>query len=253
MKWSNKQIEYLRNNYIQGNIQTIADNLNISYNSVKSAAFRYGISCGQKKYEKLKPLFLDNHISWYWKGFLMADGHLSDNGTLLVSSHLKDTDHLKKLCDLLSINHHIRKTKTSYKISSYCFVNCKDSYYGPKIINQLGIINPKTYNPPILSNIPDEFLLSFFVGFFDGDGYFPTCRARPNVTKMRIIVHKNWLPCLEELTERLKPYGFKSIKTSINNRGFSQIFLYGKDAITNIKKICISNNIPLLERKWNKV
>jgi hypothetical protein len=253
MKWTEKQIEYIKNNYTPNNIQNIADYFSVSYNSIKSVAYRNKISCGHQKYKKLKPLFLDNHLSWYWKGFIMADGHLSNDGTLMVSSHIKDIKHIEKLCNLLSIEYHIREIKTNYKNSSYCFLSCKDCEYGPKILNKLGIKNPKTYNPPNISNIPDEYILSFFVGFFDGDGYFPTCKSRPNVSKIRIIVHKNWLPTLEFLKDKLEKYNFSSIKTSINKRGFAQIICYGQDSIKYIKDMCIKNNIPILERKWDKV
>lgn len=253
MKWNKEQIEYIKKNYTNGNIKNIADHFQVSYRCILSIASRYKIKCGHKKYEKLKPLFVDNHISWYWKGFIMADGHLSAKGNLLISSHLQDAEHLQKLCKLLSINHHIRKIKTNYKNSYYCFASCQDSYYGPEILKQLDIKNPKTYNAPDLSRIPDEFLLSFFVGFFDGDGYFPTYKERPNTTKMRIIVHKNWISSLEQLAIKLSRYGFSSIKTSINKRGYAQIIFYGKDAIKNIKELCLMNQIPILKRKWNKV
>jgi hypothetical protein len=40
---------------------------------------------------------------------------------------------------------------------------------------------------------------------------------------------------------------------SINKQGYAVIHINKNYLVTNLKKFCINNELPFLERKWNKI
>lgn len=51
----------------------------------------------------LEKLLLDVPETYYWIGFILADGHISKNNRLVVTLSVKDKNHLIKLQKYLEI------------------------------------------------------------------------------------------------------------------------------------------------------
>lgn len=252
--WTDSQISQLKNLYPDNHLTVISEIMQVPVHTIKNKARIYNITKGQQKFSKLKPLYENSLESWYWKGFIMADGHISNVGTLLISCHCQDENHLNKLASLIGKNVIKRFINTSYKNGIYCFLNCHDSVYGPKINEQMGVVVPKTYNSPNLSLIRDDTsFIAFLIGLIDGDGCFPTDKSRPNISKMRMIMHRNWYPALVYIQDRMTALGFLGIKVKITNQNNALLVIYRQENLKRLKNFIHENNIPHLERKWNKI
>ena len=195
------------------------------------------------KQYKLKKLLEDSYEKYYWLGFLLADGHFEEK-RLSVSLSIKDLQHLEKLKTYLDSPINIRKnfSKCDGKMYEYCKLSVMDSLSIPILKKQYLITNKKTYKPPNLLNIPDDFLFCLFIGFIDGDGCIQKQTNRPDC-KITIRCHKSWAPILSLFSPNVK-------KTK---DGYIYISFTKTSVIKEFKQKAIQFNLPLLERKWDLV
>lgn len=204
----------------------------------------------------IQRLLSDELDSFYWMGFLLADGSFGKNGGFGLQLAQKDFDHLKKFVDYISYQNKIFHTiDSSFNVStkvlksnSICIGGCSD------IINEIkqkfDIIPPKTYNPPnieIFKNFTEDQIYSLIIGYIDGDG----CIFRSKNSKRSIIkfyAHYSWKLFIEFIINFL---GDTSRVSVINNKLSAGI---GKTEIVNrLKQKMLSLNLPVLDRKWNKI
>ncbi len=261
ISWTNDNIDILKNVYTTGGtkaVQTLITGATKA--SIQLAAQKNGIS-NDKSYRfgnKLTPLTYDNNISYYWMGFLMADGHfdLKNGKNLNVGISIKDEEHLKKLANLLTCSIYYRKVTdfNNYKCSDLCYINVRDSKNLPILINKFKIKNNKTYNPPDISCLDTkEKFLSFFVGFVDGDGSIVKQKKGELAMVLSIQCHKNWISIFEIFNKQLELlFNIKS-KHYIDTTGFAKIQIFRFNQLKQIKIEMLKLNIPFLERKWNNI
>ena len=123
-----------------------------------------------KKYDVNEEFFdiINSESKAYWLGFLLADGHVSTDGKIILALQSRDYDHLEKFRDAVSSNHpiHYREEDDAY------FLNIgsrrmKESLYRKGFHNQksLGFDVPK-----VVSEVPYDLENHFIRGYFDGDG-----------------------------------------------------------------------------------
>ena len=126
-----------------------------------------------KKLNNLSPLLLENPISYYWIGFLLADGHFGQKNILKITLSSLDKEHLYNLKTFLNIENIL-----SERQGKYLCLKAMDSNLVPKIKEKFDISNKKTYDPPKnLESIKNkDLLISLIIGFIDGDG----CIANKN-------------------------------------------------------------------------
>jgi len=256
IEWTEEKIELLKKEYPLGNKKELAKKLNIKDKTLKAAASRFKIkSLKDINHYKLEFLTKESSLSYYWLGFILADGYIGQNrGELKITLNNRDKNHLEKLGKILNI-----KVKTKIVIinniqTSICILNCADIYNSKIIYNKLGLdLNlPKTYNPPIKLNINNDiFFLSFLLGIIDGDGTFS--KRKNNVTFIRIEVHKNWHDYLIQIKEKLNSIGFDGISVNFTKRGYVYLRICRKQNFIALKNFALNNNLPILERKWNLV
>lgn len=254
--WTEKSILALRNEYPSGNKQELAKKLGISRTALKGAARRFGVkSTLDKNLYKLKSLLEESPLSYYWMGFIMADGHLDREGELKVTLSVKDADHLNKLAKLLAANMTTFSMKTAFsgKRLQYCRISCKDSVHGREILKKFNFSDfAKTYNPP--SSIPvdkDELFLSFLIGFIDGDGCFSKKNGVADFIK--IESHGSWINILTDFRHRLGELNMSNVSTGTNSRGYCYLKIYKHQNLKFLKEFAIANELPILERKWDSV
>ena len=193
-----------------------------------------------KRCADLSILLEDTPESFYWIGFLLADGYFYKNRLKLVVS-TKDKDHIKKFANYI-------KFQGSYLENNIYFgLSCKDSVVIPKLCKKFDIKECKTYNPPkSILNFDFNLLLCLLAGFIDGDGNIQHQNKRKDFF-LRIKNHISWYNILQE---------FGSIITDkqcvkINNQNYAQLCITNTVILQKLKKNVLQYNLPLLTRKWD--
>lgn len=198
---------------------------------------------GVNKKGNILPLLEDTYESYYWIGFLLADGHFYKKGAIKCTLSIKDEGHLKKLSNFLSINSlQYNKEKTN------CTIKLMDKKLVHRIVEKFNISNHKTYNPPIIEdyNLEHNFLISLICGFIDGDG----CIADKNKGfSLTVKCHSSWLNNLEFIAKTINP----TTNSKINGAGYAYFTISNYESLIKLKQKAISLNLPIMSRKWDKI
>ena len=207
-------------------------------------------SCASKKRAKrlndLTVLLEETPETYYWMGFLLADGHF-DEKRIIVGLAEHDRDHLEKFAKYIDFE----GTISLVKRGPYCSVrlSAMDTEVVKKLREKFDIKSNKTYNPPKTLNwIPEKLFLCFIAGLIDGDGNIMNFHKRKDVF-IRIKQHKTWLPILEELGSYFGETG----RVKINKQGYAELYITGYPKIRELKRKLLEYNIPLMPRKWGKI
>lgn len=170
MKWTENDIKYLIENYPKLTIGEISTNLSYKYHTVQHQIRKLGIESRKNKKYNVKTFSLNNKEDLYLMGFLWADGYLHDELNRLELSIL--TDDYKDISELIDENcwaiYHRdrknRKSQTSIGLYREDVCNVFRTEYN---------YTEKSYVcPNFLEQIPNDLLMYFMRGFFDGDGCF---------------------------------------------------------------------------------
>ena len=197
----------------------------------------------------LKNILLETTHSFYWLGFIIADGCLNKNSFELQLS-IKDIDHLKKFSKFINYNKEIKLKKQS----NSCRIYFSDRFSVSELKNKYNIQDKKTYNPinfDYFKNYNEKLLLSLLIGIIDGDGYIGE-KTPKNSMIISIVSHKKWFLFFQNLFYKLnlenvfKIYEVKNTNKIVMN-------LYKKDFILFFSKFVEEENLPVLTRKWNKI
>lgn len=186
---------------------------------------------------KLKKLDDKSDESFYWLGFLLADGNFSKQNRLTVTLSIVDCDHVKSLCEFLG-------SGTVREHGDYCTLSIMDVSTIAKLKEMYGIESNKTYHPPTLRYLLTEHQkFCLMMGFIDGDGSIQYQTGRTDV-KLSIKVHESWAEFLSWL------FG----KTArINNAGYAYIGIADNTILREFKNRALSIELPILKRKWDRV
>lgn len=192
----------------------------------------------------IKKLLNDNNKTFYWIGFLLADGYFSKLGRLRVQLAIKDLNHLQKLSKFLDI-----------PLRNNIF-DIQDKEVINNIKLKFNIITPKTYNPPnieVFKSFNNDLLMSLIIGFIDGDGSITNQSGR-NDNSLRIKNHSSWINVLKYfhlfITSRSNIL-FPSPK--INKDGYAELQCCNMNILKFLKSHIIKYKLPVLDRKWDKI
>jgi hypothetical protein len=208
-------------------------------------------SCASKKRAKrlnnLKVLLEETPETYYWMGFLLADGHFDNGKRIIVGLSEHDRDHLEKFAKYIGYNGAISLVKKG----SYSAVrlSAMDTEVVGKLCEKFDIKSNKTYNPPeSLSWMPEDLFLCLMAGLIDGDGNISNFRGRKDAF-IRIKQEKSWLPILREIAKYFK----EEDRVKINKLGYAEVEITGFPKIRELKKKLLEYNLPLMNRKWDKI
>lgn len=251
MRWTSEKIEYLKEKYEVESCKLLADFFGIKKPALIVAAKRFGLcKINRNKQFKLKNLNQENYLAYYWQGFLMADGYVDNLGRLGLSLAEKDKEHLVKFKDF--VGHgllHKREGISNYG-GPYYEYKCMDIVNAKKFYENYSITGKKTYNPPCLKPLDEDWkFLCFFVGFFDGDGCIGFDK-RGKTNLMKLECHASWLNLFEEMSNLLLTYFEIESKVSLTNRGFAKLNIYKQASFYKFKDLIRQYKLPILERKW---
>lgn len=198
----------------------------------------------------LSVLLNDTPEAFYWIGFIMADGSFQNN-RLCIGISAKDILHLQKFANFINFTGLIEKTpvKLGDKIFYSCGLSVQDSRIVPKIKEKFDLKNNKTKNPPkTILKWNKTLLLSMFAGYVDGDGSIIKKTNRKDA-KLCIQVHNSWLHILNEFNSIVSDKNF----CYINSNGYAVMGIETFPIIRKLKEFLLTLNIPLLERKWDRI
>lgn len=201
----------------------------------------------------LKFLNEENHLAYYLVGFLLADGSLNRKRIRCCISY-NDSKWFKKAFSILNVQFHIHKEK-NYNTKQIYFA-AMDTKEISKIINKFDFKENKTKNPPNIKQyekFEEEMLTSLIIGFIDGDGCIQNQYKRKDCT-LTIKLHKSWLTFLNLIHKKIENIlNIKTPKPKIDNAGYSKIIFSNTKILRHLKKHAMKNNLPYMERKWNKI
>lgn len=188
----------------------------------------------------------------YWLGYLSADGSVVGNN-IKLNINSKDEDVLENFKHFLNaenpINHH--KSHCHYKDEERYFDASSFKVVSPKIVQRLsdfGIVQGKKYKDiDFMENIPEEYLIDFIIGSFDGDGSVsPNSGARATIS----------ISCNKKLSKAIaKCFKDSDIFYNMKERNRINVFyLTRKDSVSKFRKLYIeaSKQYPVLNRKLTK-
>lgn len=196
----------------------------------------------KEKTHKLSNLLLENCTAYYWIGFLLADGHFSDDGVFKVKLSSIDKEHLYKLKEFISA-----EKIYSEEDGKYLLLRIMDKNIVSKIKKKFDISNSKTYNPPNLDFIKKEsLLLSLIIGFVDGDGYIANKKSS---FCLSVKCHSSWLSNLDMFAKKINV----NSTAKINKAGYAVFSITNIQSLQDLKKQAIKYKLPILNRKWNYI
>lgn len=192
---------------------------------------------------KLARLIDGSPESWYWIGFIMADGHINLKNRMVVTSAIKDLDHIKKLARFLEVKYSTYFNLKGYSSNGeFARISVMDTTSISKIREQFNLSSRKTYNPPKLDFLNAEQLFCFSIGFIDGDGCISFQTGRTDVS-VRIKCHESWADNLKLMYDNSK----------INSKGYAISSITNNTKIREIKSKALDLNLPIMNRKWVKI
>lgn len=196
---------------------------------------------------KLSVLLEEKLISYYWMGFLAADGGFSGN-RIKLGLALADANHIEKFANFI-------QTTWSYFATSV-MVTAQDAYYVPKIKEKFDLKEAKTYNPPVLEiyeGMEDGLFVAFVIGFIDGDGNIRHQHNRKDCA-ITIKLHASWLSFLQMTSNRIcHLVNLKPNVAKINKCGYAEVTFSNSVIINFLKNKSKEYNLPYLSRKWDKI
>jgi hypothetical protein len=186
-------------------------------------------------------LLNESLATYYWLGFIFADGHIDKGNRLKVTLATKDIDHVHKLRIYLG------KSTLTEQTSTHASISVMDTVSVKELCAKFGIESNKTEHPCSINGISGDMLTSVIIGFIDGDGSIVTQTGRSDCLLV-VKCHSAWLGNLNYMTQHLTGQD----KARITNAGYAR-FSLGQKHIIKLKEFAIANSLPIMERKWNKL
>lgn len=200
----------------------------------------------------IQVLLEDIPQSYYWVGFIMADGNISNKCTRLqISLSNKDKSHLESFKKYIESEAPLtpHKKHNTHKIS----------IMNTKIIRRLSekfdISHRKTYEPPNIECIikDKDLFYSFIIGFIDGDGCVAK-QTKRNDSCIIIKMHISWSNILQYISDRIgNDLNLTPNEVHINKYGYAEIRFSNSIILKYLKQQAIRLYLPVLKRKWDKI
>lgn len=271
--WTPQEIEFLKENYQTTTQHYLTTNLqNRKWESIRAKASFLSLErVSILRKADLSVLLEETPATYYWIGFLMADGSFSDR-RLHLGVARKDLNHLKKFRTFVNSTNEISKTKNKHsknKIHYRIKITCVNVI---RVLREkFKISSRKTYEPCSIKHITNqELLFSLIVGFLDGDGCVTKIK-HSNCHRISFIGHSNWLDnfCFIKsflhnyfgYQDNTMPPKIRKVKVILpqdktktkKTYYLANFYISRKDIIHSIKDEAVQLNLPFLKRKLGKI
>lgn len=191
---------------------------------------------------------IDNKISAYWYGYILADGTINKtNDKCSLTS--KDYEIIERFRNDIKSEHKIsinnKKDKRTNKPYKTYTIQISNKNFVLNLIKN-GITNNKT-DSAIVPNIDNKLLPFFFAGLFDGDGYVGTVN---NYKRVSLISTKEILLFLQNIMVKDLSCTLTKLQKVTNNKENVWKLLIYKDSLKFLNWIYQDNNFNYLSRKY---
>ena len=255
--WHDWENNVLNEHWSVDKKQVIYEKLpNRSHDAIRDQAMKLKLKpLSEGFYNSNLQILLEEELeSYYWIGFIYADGHFGsqeERSKLSIKLSNLDADHVEKFARYISYNGDVKSD------SQFTNITLMNKEIGEKIKKKFDISNAKTYNPPsvdIFKNFTDEQFLSVLIGFIDGDGCIFVKNKKTKYAIITICCHSSWGDILTYFSVRINDIYQKGLlKEYSNKRGYRVVDINRTAIIHGLKNFAIKNNLPVMPRKWDKI
>jgi len=246
--------EYLNDGH---SLKETSEHFNINYGTLKSNLTKHGLrepsrKVNNKTSEQNLDYFnkIDTHEKAYFLGLMFADGYIYTNAyktskTCGIALQLEDKYILEYFKNELKCTNNISNYKNSAKLA----ITDNDLYYD---LEKLGIKEQKSNLDYDFPNIDEEFINSFILGYFDGDGCI-TIKASKAIVVSICCNSQYFLSQFQDIL--LNKYGIETnIREEQGNRKNPIFILYFKGRVNQLKlkNIIYKDSKIYLSRKHEK-
>jgi len=267
MQWTSEELCFLSENYNKLEPKKLISELrNRSWKSIAKKANIIGAKKDPPRKAHIEILLEETPITYYWIGFLMADGSFSDRRIYLGVAK-KDLEHLKKFQQYVNSTNKIQEISSSdhYRIKLTNVLVVKS------LKEKFSIKSNKTKVPCSIKHIKNEDLLfSLIIGFIDGDGCVyknKTC----NSFSMSIVSDVSWhenIKLMETFLYRYCDEGFVKVQCKIRKHktylpqdkkkvkkeyDICKTQIGRRSLLEKIKKEAQRLKLPFMKRKLGKI
>lgn len=220
------------------------------------------------KYSKNETYFnIPTIENCYWAGFIAADGCIKDKNGKKISNPLleitlktSDINHLEKFIKTVNYNGKIYNRKQKYKnhfTYSSQLIICNALKWTQYLKKHWNITPRKslTIKPPNISNFKQQ--LAYIIGLIDGDGSINILKNNSYI-QFNLIGTKKLLEWVSKIIYKIENQ--QKYKTmNCHKKSNSNIFTINNshnrayNMLKTLKNFIIQNNIPCLNRKWDKI
>jgi len=256
----------------------VAKELNLKYSNVYARMNKYRVRPVEKTTNNNLKRILDNSPeSYYWIGFILADGCFSGDkskkydkqyNALKFTLARKDLSSVRKFAKFINATVNVVVKDETHDALG---VHVNDIVTIRTLMDKMGLESSqvKTYNPPtkLFSLKPDE-LFCLIVGYTDGDGCIMLKQQKngkfPFVT---YTAYKAWMSIFEQFEPFL--YGYFGLEKNSKAKHigivhYENMPLEKRDRavkweipdvrlIKAMKRKAIEFKLPIMSRKWSKV
>ena len=251
MKYTVEQINEFGQYYKNGHsLKETAEHFNVNYHTLKQNLIRFGFRTPSKTLSNQRvnkiTYFdtIDTHEKAYWLGFLYSDGYISKTAygcSIGIGLQLQDKYIIERFKTSLGLTNKINEYKNSCKISFTCL-------HALQTLQNLGIKFDKSHQDYKIPNIPDEFINSFILGYFDGDGCITIKSTGYSVTS----ICSNSKIFLESVKEHLSQKNIICRDVCTEKRGLYVLYLSRKENQLKFADYIYKDCPIFLKRKHNK-
>lgn len=247
-----------------GSISEIANHYNVSYNTIVRKLKKYNIDYSGRKYSCDHDFFEENNEkSFYWAGFIAANGNISSSKEgkfsyrVSINASPALMDHLLLLSRHLKYNRNInishnKNTKYPYDYIRFMLSSKK---LVTDLINKFNITPRKTFIYFIPKNLlNNENIKHFYRGWVDGKGAFAIDHNTDTIayfkTSGSLIFLNQFMDQLEIIGVNRKNIIINSSDKDGNKVGY--ITFTNKEEINKIADYLYSGSTVYLDRKKNE-
>lgn len=193
---------------------------------------------------------IDNRCKSYYLGLIYADGNVHKN-RLSIALQEEDShilEQFKKDINFTGPVVHLEKRKDNHKNQKRLEISSKTLI---KSLRDLGVIERKSNKLDSLPKIDRKFILSFVLGYFDGDGCVGTDK-RSKAPTFSLVGNK---PFLEEVKNVLDSFGVIRYSNNINEcrvKGKFTLDYKSKRSAFDIYNLLYKNQNRFFHRKRKK-
>lgn len=223
--------------------QSIKYFTNMTFSEFKESL---GLNTRYNYNNKIEILLNESLISYYWLGFLFADGSISQDFRVLnIRLAEKDYNHV---CNFRNYIKYIGKqSKLNISVSNDSLKEISLKY---QILPNKSHREDLDYT--IFKNLQFDKWVSWFIGYTDGDGCIRKRPDRPNQYIISYVASKHNLNFHNELLKDVSNR-IDSMNSKISFENDSIIrWRITKNSVVKILKQN-SCNVPCLDRKWSKI